>query len=62
MKTLIKFWKAKDTWLQSTVDFRIEYASQMKMDLQSLESKGVLIEEWGVNTDSSAYIPRTEKD
>ena len=55
MKLFIEFWKARDAWHQLTREQRLAYVSKMGPVLQELKAKGVIIDGWGVNSDSSVF-------
>ncbi len=55
MKIFIEFWKAKDAWHQLTKDERIAYMGQIGPAMEDLVSKGVTIDSWGLNTDTSPF-------
>jgi hypothetical protein len=55
MKIFIEFWKAKEAWHQLSKEERGSYVAQIGPVMEDLVSKGVLIDAWGVNDDSSPY-------
>jgi hypothetical protein len=55
MKIFIEFWKAKDEWHQLSTDERKAYAAQMGPVMQDLVSKGVSLDAWGMNADTSPH-------
>ncbi len=55
MKVFIEFWKAKDAWHQLTKEERIAYVGQIGPVMEDLVSKGVTIDAWGLNSDTSPY-------
>jgi len=55
MKIFIEFWKAKDAWHQLSKEERVSYVSQIGPVMEDLVSKGVVVDAWGVNDDSSPH-------
>jgi hypothetical protein len=53
MILFIEFWKAKDAWHQLTTAQRLAYAAQIGPVLEELKAKGVIIQGWGVNSDTT---------
>ncbi len=55
MKIFIELWKAKDAWKNLPVSDRQNYVAQIGPVMQDMISKGVVIEAWGINEDTSPH-------
>lgn len=55
MKIFIEFWKAKETWHRLSKEERLAYVAQIGPVMEDLISKGVLIDAWGTNQDTTEY-------
>jgi len=55
MKIFIELWKAKDAWKKMPLSERQNYVGQIGPVMQDMISKGVVIEAWGLNEDTSVH-------
>lgn len=55
MKIFLELWKAKDAWKNLPVAERQDYVAQIGPVMEDLIKKGVVIEAWGINEDSTPY-------
>ncbi len=55
MKIFIELWKAKNTWLQLSRKDRESFVSRIGPEIAGLISKGIIVDSWGMNDDSSLY-------
>lgn len=53
MKIFIEFWKAKEAWHQLPKDKRNAFMAQIGPVMEDLISKGLVIDTWGANTDTT---------
>lgn len=54
MIVFIEFWKAKDLWHQKSKDFRAAYLANIPRANIELEKKGMVIDCWGLNENTTA--------
>lgn len=55
MKVFIEFWKAKEAWKQLSKEERGAYVTKTGPVIQDLVAKGVTIDAWGMNDNTSPY-------